>query len=164
MAYGGYEPINSLAADWSIFFESGETGGRELVRIDGDDLDQTRLIWECIVVSLFSDGRAPPESVIDGRAGGWWGAVVGPDGDTSWGSLIWLYESDPATVETALKVRDAARDSLAWLVRDNHAEAVEVDAGAEGEAIWLTIAVTRGSKIEVQFADLWKLLEVIDGA
>lgn len=156
-----YSPVNSPDVDWSVFFGTGETLGRALVRVEGTDLDQSRLIWEAIMVSLLSDARVGAEDVGPGESrGGWWGAAVGTNADEGWGSRLWLLPREAPSQETALLARDYTLEALAWLTRDGHADKVTVDAALERGVLTLDISVSRGAEVvNVSFADLWRILD-----
>lgn len=119
--------------------------------LSGGSLDTDEGLQTAIVISLFTDARAPegvelPEGVTDRR--GWWGDVVAPvnaPSDRPWvtGSLLWLLSREKQTAETARRARGYAADALAWLTSTGVAKAVEVAAewAAEGR-LELTITVT----------------------
>lgn len=156
-----YTPINSDDVDWSVLFATGETLGRELIRIEGTDLDQSRLIWEVMMVSLFSDARVGPEEVGPGESrGGWWGAAVGSNATRGWGSRLWLLPRAAPSQETALLARDYALEALAWLTEEGLADKVEADASIEAGVLTLNVSIARGAElVDVSFADLWRILD-----
>lgn len=102
-----------------------------------------------ILISLFSDARAPagavlPEPGADPR--GWWGDAFAPDASASdpaagaIGSTLWLLRRAKITPAAIEQARQAAHAALTWLVRDGVVSALAVEAAARGH--WLTIGVT----------------------
>lgn len=156
-----YIPINSDDVDWSVLFGTGETLGRELIRIEGTDLDQSRLIWEVVMVSLFSDARVAADEVGPGESrGGWWGAAVGSNAANDWGSRLWLLPRAEPSQETARLARDYALEALGWLTRDGHADKVDADATIEAGVLTLSVTIRRGAAlVSVSFPDLWRILD-----
>ena len=84
-----------------------------------------------VVISLFSDGLAPPDAELpdptttDRR--GWWGDT-GSDPPENIGSLLWLYTRTVWTDQVRLGIEEAARNALAWMLDDDAADEVNVTA------------------------------------
>lgn len=110
-------------------------------------LEQGQLVTDsglrtAIMISLFSDARAPdeadlPEAGQDRR--GWWGDVLagdaGPQAGSAAdanriGSLLWLLARSKVTPQVLAQASQYAEEALAWLVRDGVARAVRVTASA----------------------------------
>lgn len=96
-----------------------------------------------ILISLFSDARAPEDAELPERGDdrrGWWGdsyaTDAGPDAGSARdpqriGSLLWLLRRAKVTSQTLLTARQYAEQALAWLVRDGVASAVRVVTEAQ---------------------------------
>ena len=106
-------------------------GRADFAIVDGD-LVMDEGLRTPVILSLFCDRLADPSDVIpdggdDRRC--WWGdtpAAGGLDGngiDLS-GSHLWLYMRTLQTAEVALKIRDAALRSLAWMREDGIADSI----------------------------------------
>lgn len=90
-----------------------------------------------VILSLFTDRRAGrddrlPFNATDRR--GWLGEefVGGDTGDDPWGSSLWLLPGK-ATDDVLEHARFAAREALAWLLRDGIVSRIEVEAQWVGE-------------------------------
>lgn len=132
----------------------GSSGG-DLDFLQGDLRRETGL-RSAIMVSLFSDARAPaelrplPDGSKDPR--GWWGNLEGEE----LGSLLWLYNRGKITDETAESMRQAAQDSLSWLVSEGMAAEVRVSATRVGGAsprVELSVEIDRSTA--AQWSEVW---------
>lgn len=104
-----------------------------------------------ILISLFTDGRAPagselPEEGDDLR--GWWGddfaADESPPGSANAiGSTLWLLRRAKITPAVVQRAREAAQAALGWLLRDGVASAVSVEAEAQGSRLVIGVTIDR---------------------
>ena len=86
-----------------------------------------------VTLSLFTDRRAGPDDTLPARQTdrrGWVGDEFMPqaDGADPWGSALWLIYTGKATGDVLELARFAAREALAWLLRDGIAGRVDVAA------------------------------------
>ena len=138
---------DAVHLSWSV-------AGGEFVIVNGADLARESGLASAVVISLFSDARAPsdpsrPATAQDPR--GWWGEVR-PD---RFGSRLWQLEREKATRETLARAREYARDALAWMIADGIARSLDVDASyVERHVLQLRIVVSRGDSR--RWARLWK--------
>lgn len=141
-------------------------------RIVGDGLDLDWLLAapqldtddgleSAVLISLFTDALADASDELPGDSDnrrGWWGDSY-PDvvGDRI-GSRLWLLAREKQTSVVLQRVRDYARESLAWLIEDGIARSVEIDAEYPRQGV-LTLAVTILRAIEgpirFRFEDFW---------
>lgn len=106
-----------------------ERGVADLV-LAVDDLAMTDSLDSAVLVSLFTDRRAPDDAVLDDpdERGGWWADTwPGVAGDAD-GSLLWLLRRAKQTQENLQKAQSYARQALAWLDADSIARRVTVQA------------------------------------
>lgn len=136
------------------------SGGADLA-LEAGDLARDAGLRTAIMVSLFSDGRAPdgfelPEGEDDPR--GWW-----PDTpEDRFGSLLWTLAREKATPEVAARARETARRALAWLEDEEIAERVEVTASYPLPAqLELRVVLYRGRA--ARWAHLWRGVEDYEG-
>lgn len=119
-----------------------------------EDLELDEGLTSAVLVSLFSDGRREPDPLLPVAAQdlrGWWGEQ---DGDP-FGSLLWTLAREKLTPETVARARDLARDALAWLVSNEIARAVDVEADlVEPGVLRLAVHLTRGDAI--RWAHVWR--------
>lgn len=117
---------------------------------DGQLLAQDQGLTTAILHSLFSDARAEPDELPDqaGERRGWWGDCLLPQ-DDRYGSKLWLLQREKRTRETLHRAREYARQALAWLIEDGHADRVEVESEWTGEgALALLITLETPAGIE----------------
>lgn len=113
---------------------NAETGQAECA-IAGGDLVMDTGLRTAVIISLFTDALADPsDSLPDGTDDrrGWVGDVP-PSGSADGvtdpiGSTLWLYEGQRQTEPIRRRIEAAARDALAWMIRDGVADAVDVTA------------------------------------
>lgn len=128
-------------------------------------LDSTGQIASAVILSLFTDRRAPEgwrPDVADRR--GWWGDGVQPDGVPvePIGSWLWLLKNESVSPAIVAAARTYAEQALAWIVRDRVAARIDVASGIINNperGVWLDIAVIGrdGQKIyDQKFARLWR--------
>ena len=94
-----------------------------------------------ITVALFADERADASEVPAAELRrGWWGNQFGDDPLFQLGSKIWLIEQARSNQDTLNSAIDFAKNSLQWLIDDDHAENIEVTG--EQTPTGITLAVT----------------------
>lgn len=109
---------------------------------------------DLIMSSLLSDRRAVPgdSASLDSAPfgtyrGGWWA-------DSEVGSLLWLRSGEPMTTAGLMKVEDAARQALQWMVDAGICQRFLLEVEASGGLIRLGVTAVRGSATE--HAYLWE--------
>lgn len=101
------------------------------IHLSGPDIATDEALRTAIVVSLFTDRRAPPSFELpagDDDPRGFWGDVAPSnsiEGDET-GSHLWLLDREKQTEETRRRAEDYCRQALAWIVADGVAERVEI--------------------------------------
>lgn len=127
------------------------TDGGDLA-LEGRDLAQDPSFASAVLVSLFCDARA--DDVQPEAQRGYWA----DDASDRVGSLLWLLDRAKATTATLAAARDHARRSLAWLVDEGIAAAVEVAAAYERPGfLALEVEITRAESR--RFDHLWEGFE-----
>lgn len=89
----------------------------------------------------------------------WWGNLIGDDPNEAQVSRTqYLLRSLAVTSGNLLRVSDAAKNDLAWLVSAGVATSLEVSASIPGlNSVKLTVAVVyQGEDIEFEFVENWK--------
>ncbi|HKD77034.1 MAG TPA: phage GP46 family protein [Ktedonobacterales bacterium] len=82
-----------------------------------------------VLISLFSDRLADVDEVLPGYSGdrrGWWADTDSQHGPI--GSRLWLLHREKQTNEVRLRAEEYARESLQWLLDDDVADTVDIDA------------------------------------
>lgn len=142
--------MTDIALAWSPdrFAADLLLGAGSLVTDDG--------LRTAILISLFSDARAPEEAALpeDGAdRRGWWGDDFAADGSAAGGqngggqnaigSTLWLLRRAKITPATLQRAREAAFAALNWLVRDGIASAVDVEVEAQGQRLAIAVTLDR---------------------
>jgi len=116
-------------------------------------------LTRAVVSSLFSWRRAAPGDVLPDGASrmGWWADTYSAGSD-QWGSRLWQLAREPLIPSVIRRARDYAAEALAWLVDDDVASRVDVDAARSGlDRLILNIVIIRkdGSELALSFASAW---------
>ncbi len=125
-AIPGVSRVSGLMADAQIRFdEEGHSG--ELVMGDAD-LAVERGLASSVIMSLFTDRRALPDDRLpfdhdDPR--GWWGSAFNT---VEMGSRLWLLHREKSTQETLNRAREFCRESLQWMIDEDVADRIDVEA------------------------------------
>ncbi|WP_251976709.1 phage GP46 family protein [Salinicola avicenniae] len=110
---------------------SGEGAPYGDVALAAADLETDDGLETAVLVSLFTDRRALdsdelPAGAEDRR--GWWGDVAATVEGDQVGSRLWLLSREKRTADVLNRAREYAREALRWLLDDEVATRVEVDA------------------------------------
>ena len=120
-----------------------------------NDLDLTEDIQAAVIISLFTDRRAPAgEPVDDADRRGWWGDTFPEIEDDELGSLLWLLKREKQTQATLERAQVYARQALQWLVDDRIARRVDVLAEYPQRgllALTVTIRTMRRQTVRLLF-------------
>ena len=139
--------VGDLALAWK--------DGQADIVLEGEALLMEGGLVSAILVSLFSDARAPEDSDLaksDPR--GWW-----PDDVTDrYGSLLWLLQREKITPEILSKAKAWTATALSWLTEDGIAERVEVEVERQGlDRVAIGVKLYRGNARRWNY--LWDALE-----
>ena len=114
--------VTDLALLWDDMFGEGDLG------LEGADLERDDGLRTAVLVSLFTDRRAAPGDVADDEdPRGWWGDLLGPEGDRI-GSRLWLLDRAKETPDVPVRAEEYVQEALAWMIEDGVADLVEVSA------------------------------------
>lgn len=133
-----------------------ESGSADLELEDGDLAVDASGLPQAILVSLFSDARADEDDTIpDGTEDrrGYWSDTPGD----RWGSKVWLEHRSTLSPSTVRMVEVASREALQWLLDEQVADRVQVDAELVDGRIDVRVDVTRSSSR--RWAHVWDALE-----
>jgi phage gp46-like protein len=118
------------------------------------DLERDEGLSTSVLVSLFSDARAPLDPavpILEQQPRGWWGE---DEGDR-FGSLLWTLARSKQTQETLSRAREYAISALKWMIEDQVAAAVDVQAEWVSRGVLgLRITISRGTSR--RWAQLWR--------
>lgn len=112
-----------------LAYAQDDEGIFDLILDGTGDFETTDGLETAITCSLFSDARAYADDVADPmKRRGWIGDLVSDVPGDRHGSWLWLYEQARGTQEVILGVRNAARQSLEWMIEEKLVTSVDVQA------------------------------------
>lgn len=124
-------------------------------RIDLQSKRSSFLNWleNAVTVSLFTDARCERDELPQGETDqrGYWGDIDLPESE-SLGSKLWTLKREKVIPQTINRARDYADESLKWLVKDDHLQAVKVEAsrgGLQRIDILIKCQLADGSRLEL---------------
>lgn len=127
--------------------------------------ERVAVLTRAVYISLFSWRRAlGSDPVDDDELQGWWGDSFPTVGGDQIGSRLWLLRRRTLTADT---VRDAiayAQEALAWLVDDEHAAAVDVQAERRGNdqlRMRVRIDLVDGDPLSLDIDDIWRVINAV---
>jgi phage gp46-like protein len=127
--------------------------------IEDGDLATEEGLQTAVILSLFTDRRAEPEDRLpDGtndRRGYW----VDVYNDRPLGSRLWLLFREKEQEEVLRRAKVYAEEALAWLVEDEIAESVEVEARhVRRDTLGLRVVIRQGDRqvLERQYDYVWR--------
>jgi phage gp46-like protein len=89
-----------------------------------------------VLLSLFTDGLAGPDDVLPDHLNadrrGWWADTNAPEGPL--GSKLWLLAREKTTEDTRQRAEQYCRDALQWMISDDAADVVTVEATWNAQA------------------------------
>lgn len=131
-------------------------GDADLV-YEGGTLLEGAPIETAALVSLFADAPARDGDPVPegGERRGFWADAFETDGDVC-GSRLWLVEH--MTVSEALSFAPgAAKEALAWMVRDGLAASVDAAAERVDDRVRLSVFIARPGEIAPSLLGAWDL-------
>lgn len=151
---------DDIKISWDVGLMEGDFS------IEDEDLESDNGLETAVIISLFTDRRArdddelPDPNNLDKR--GWWGDLVAEVEDDQIGSRLWLLERSKTTPDILVKAKEYAEEALQWMISDNAAMKIEVEAerqGTEGNdrlALLVKIFQSDGGETALQFNTKWE--------
>jgi len=134
-----------LRGDIKLFFDPTKTDHATIdINPETFDLCSDAGLENAVLISLFTDKRSDDDVLPDpGNSDrrGWWGDVL-----RGWniGSKLWLLAREKSLETLGTLIEQYSSEALQWLVTDNVAESVSVDATRESKTEWsVQIKITR---------------------
>jgi len=129
---------------------------------DEEGHDTTQALETAVLLSLLCDQRARDEdNVAEGQdRRGWWADAYSFVDNDLWGSRLWLLERAKANTGTLLFAREAAEESLQWMIEDGIAREVQVETSwVEGRKGFMRILVRvfRPDQLAPQLVGPWEV-------
>lgn len=130
------------------------------IEISNGDITQDNGLATAVLISLFSDQRAPDESLLpDGETNkrGWWGDL---DIDKT-GSLLWLINREKMLPEVAQKAKEYCESALQWLIDENICSTVTVISTLiRPQSLQIKIKLNKGAA--TQYSYLWDAVKLYE--
>lgn len=139
-----------MARDIKLFFDTYLLTGD--VKYQNGDLVREEGLETAVMISLYTDRRASESDILDdpNDKRGWWGDLVPDTGDRI-GSKLWQHDRDKSTDQNIIKIKQAVKECLQWMIDDGVANKIEVTAEKFGEAYNYRLGIT--TKIYRRFSD-----------
>ena len=123
----------------------------------GSDMDLLRDdgLYTAIMISLFSDARAPldvvlPQDQEDRR--GWWNDSLAA---SNVGSLLWTLRREKTTDETAARAKEYCQNALQWLIDNDIASNLVIETQiVPPVGLQIEVVIQRGKSKEYDY--LWQ--------
>lgn len=132
----------------------------DLAMIDSD-LASDAGLETAVLLSLFTDRRAedddePPSGDPNDRRGWWADQFAVVEGDL-FGSRLWLLDRSKRTNDAVLRAKQYGAEALQWMIDDDVAESVEVNAETTATALYIQVIVKRPGRdaVQMRFAHVW---------
>lgn len=151
--------MTDVALDWSAEDFAAD------IALDGADLATGSALYTAVVMSLFTWRRALPDDRLPDDVttrNGWWGDSFSDIDKDRIGSRLWLLWREKITQETINRATEYARESLAWLIEDGIARAVDVETTRNGlHRLDMAITIRRhdGQDRTLRFENVWAEIE-----
>ena len=151
------------AIDVALRWDPAQFFGDILLGTRGDLL-KGHALPAAVLMSLLTWRRAQDGDDVADFAGekfGWWGDSYAAVPNDLFGSRIWTLFRSKLTARTPIEVEALARESLAWLIEDQVASHVDVNAERLGlSTIALNVIVSRfdGTTRVLRFDNVWGAL------
>ena len=137
-----------------------DTGGKRFdLAIEDGALVTDEGLQTAVILSLFTDRRALEEDRLPDGTGdrrGYWADAYR---DRPHGSRLWLLHREKEQEEVLRRAKEYAEEALVWLVEDEVADAVEVEAWhMRRNTLGLRVIIRRGeqSVLDHQFDYVWQ--------
>lgn len=113
-----------MSADIALIWNPTGMDGSELdLNIVDNDLQTTEGLENAVIISLFTDARAPDGQGWDNDPRGYWADAI--DGAPT-GSLLWLLNRAKADNQYFEDAKKYATDALAWMLEDGVVSSIDV--------------------------------------
>lgn len=120
-------------------------------------------------ISIFSDRRVPLEELpqFTTNQRGWWADLISEPTDDLIGSRLWTVERAKTNQQTAIKIEQAIKEGLQWMIDDGIAESITVSSEIiDREVITGKAEILKPEGTEIPFNFKWdgQALKIIGGA
>lgn len=138
-----------------------ESGLYDLViNEDQADFDSVSGLDTAILVSLFTDARAPSSVVINAsRRRGWVGNILYININRELGSLLWLLDQSRGTQKIYNNADLYIREAFAWMIEDGIASTIDIFVSQQTRGIFIFIDINAVDNIIRRYQVLWRRTE-----
>lgn len=133
------------------------------IKVENGDIVADNGLATSVLISLFSDARAPSAKMLpagEAELKGWWGDL---DDERKTGSLLWLINREKTIPEVAARAQEYCINALQWLKDEDIAENYTVEAAlVRPFSLQIKIAIERGAALGYSY--LWDAVKEYAGA
>jgi len=151
---------DDLMLNWNVDLMQGD------LVIDNGDLKHDGGLESAVRISLFTDRKAnDDDELLDPDfpdKQGWWGDLVSPEVENDKiGSRLWLLKRAKTDEETLTRAKEYAEESLVWMIEDNVASniIVEAERNEHSKNAWLVLKIqilkTDGEVLNLRYEVQW---------
>ena len=127
----------------------------DILLSDSGDILTDNFFDTSLQYSLLGEKRASASEVAISQYRRGWIGNIGRKIKNS--SKIWLFEQSRYTRSQLNGIRDAAIDSLNWLITEGYVKDIQVSANVVNNAVLLAIQIFRfNSSVDVKYFELWQ--------
>lgn len=96
--------------------------------IENGDLKVDNGLETAVMISLYTDRFVPTEELPRNETDrkGWWGDQISEFVEDRIGSRLWAVQREGVSRATVVKIEDAVKEALQWMIDDGVAESVTV--------------------------------------
>lgn len=140
-----------------VLLQKNEDGVFDLVP-EGTDFKSTNGLETAILLSLFTNARASQGEVPESsRRQGWSGNILTQNENYELGGELWTLDQARLDQVTENRVKNFARNSLAWLINDRIAETINVELERRNNrAVFVVIELFRAKNLIARYITLWR--------
>jgi len=133
--------------------------------LEDGDLKIEEGLETSVIISIFSDQRVTEEELPPGLLNrrGWWGDLFPETEGDQIGSKVWVLNRSVNSLDTVANLETLARESLAWMLEDGVASAIEVEASIDENnpsQTNLAVQITRPTGESDRFGVIWDELNL----
>jgi len=111
-----------------------------------------------VFISAFSDRFVELEALkaFETDSKGWWADLISEPTDDFIGSRLWTIERAKTNSATALRIEDALKESMQWMIDDGIAESIVVSSEiVDSEEIVGRVEIQKPSGDDIPFKFAW---------
>jgi len=121
-----------IRISWDVEYMEGDFYFDDITQ----DLETDEGLETAVIISLFTDRRAKTDDILpdpnSSDLRGWWGDLVSDIESDQIGSRLWLLSREKTESNVLMRAKEYALESLQWLIEDEVAAKIVVNAERQG--------------------------------